>query len=73
MWIPEEDPEFAGILAVNGDKALKTGLFYRPIEETIEDTLAWAKTRPDGYEMRAGISRQREVELIKLWKAQLST
>ncbi len=72
MWLPTESPEFSGIFAINGEKALNAGLVHRPAEETIGDTLAWAKTRPDGYEMRAGISRQREQELIRQWKAQLS-
>jgi 2'-hydroxyisoflavone reductase len=72
MWIPAEDPEFSGVLAVNGDKALNAGLVHRPVEETISDTLAWAKTRSEGYEMKAGISRQREGELIELWKDRLS-
>jgi 2'-hydroxyisoflavone reductase len=72
MWLPTEDPEFSGMFTVNGAKALKDGLLHRPVEETIGDTLAWANTRPAGYEMKAGISRQRENELLGLWKSGLS-
>jgi 2'-hydroxyisoflavone reductase len=72
MWLPAEDPEFSGIFAINGEKALNAGLIHRPVKGTIADTLAWARTRPDGYEMKAGISRQREDELLRRWKSRLS-
>ena len=72
MWLPTDDPEFSGMFAINGEKALTAGLVHRSVEATIGDTLTWAKTRPDGYEMRAGISGQREAELLRLWKASIS-
>jgi len=72
MWLPTENPEFSGMFAIHGEKAIKAGLIHRPIQETIGDTLAWAQTRPDGTKMRAGISHQRERELIRLWKARNS-
>jgi 2'-hydroxyisoflavone reductase len=68
MWIPSEQPEFAGFFAVSGERALEAGLNYRPIVSTIQDTLVWAKSRPDKDEMKAGISRERERQLLKLWK-----
>jgi len=68
MWIPMEHPEFSGIFAVSGDRALKAGLVHRPSTDTIRDTLTWSKTRPKGYEMKAGISREREKQLLGLWK-----
>ena len=72
MWLPTETPEYSGIFAINIEKALNAGLVHRPVEATIKDTLAWVKTRPDGYEMRAGISGQREEELLRLWKGSIS-
>lgn len=72
MWLPIEQPEFAGVFEVSGDKAFEAGLVIRPIEETIRDTLAWGKSRPSEYEMKAGISRERERELLKLWKGRES-
>lgn len=68
MWIPSEQPEFAGFFAVSGERALEAGLNYRPIVSTIQDTLVWAKSRPEKDEMKAGISRERERQLLKLWK-----
>jgi 2'-hydroxyisoflavone reductase len=69
MWLPTEAPEFSGIFAINHEKALKAGLVHRPVEETIGATLTWVKTRPEGYEMKAGILLQREEQLIQLWKS----
>jgi 2'-hydroxyisoflavone reductase len=73
MWIPPEHPEFSGMFAVSCEKALLAGLTHRPTEDTIRATLAWMKTRGPGYSMKAGISRQREKELLNLWKARPST
>ena len=62
MWVDEED--FDGFLQVNVNKAIAAGLTYRPLVDTIRDTLAWAKTRDADHEWKAGLSREREKELI---------
>jgi 2'-hydroxyisoflavone reductase len=49
--------------------AIAAGLKFRPIEETIHDTLAWAKTRPGDHTWRAGLTRAREAELLQQWHA----
>jgi 2'-hydroxyisoflavone reductase len=72
LWLPTEAPESSGIFVINIEKALSAGLVHRPVEATIGDTLAWANTRPDGYEMRAGLSVLREEELLRRWKARIS-
>jgi 2'-hydroxyisoflavone reductase len=66
LWIPENDPDAAGFFAIRVDKALAAGLIYRPLIETVTDTLAWAQTRPADYSWRAGLSREREARLIDL-------
>jgi 2'-hydroxyisoflavone reductase len=68
LWIPTTNPEFAGMFSVSGKKAEQSGLVYRSVRDTIHDTLAWARTRLLDYEMKAGISREREDELFSLWK-----
>jgi 2'-hydroxyisoflavone reductase len=57
------------------DKALAAGLTFRPLEVTARETLAWCKTRP-AAELEvlsqgklAGMSAQREAELLKTWHA----
>ncbi len=64
LWIPEE---YTGFNTINNDKAQAAGLSYRPVSETIADTLAWEKTRPEDYEWRGGLKPEREAELLKIW------
>jgi 2'-hydroxyisoflavone reductase len=44
-WIPD-DEEGAGFSRVDVSKATAAGLKFRPLEQTVRDTLAWAQTRP---------------------------
>lgn len=66
LWIPESDPDAAGFFTISVDKAIRSGLTHRPLLETVADTLAWARTRPADHTWRAGLSRQREAELLHL-------
>lgn len=68
LYLFESDEESKGFLAVNVDKALQSGLRFRPLRETIRDTLNWRKTKSD--ELKAGISAEREKELIGKWREQ---
>jgi 2'-hydroxyisoflavone reductase len=65
LWIPESDPDAAGFFAVNVHKAQAAGLTYRPLQETVADTLKWALTRPKDYTWRAGLDREKEEKLIQ--------
>ena len=65
LWVPESNPDLAGFLAFDASKARRAGLRFRPIEETVRSTLEWAAGRPEGYEWRAGLARQRETELLQ--------
>lgn len=64
LWIPEEHN---GIFAARNDRAISTGLTFRPLSETISDTLAWAQTRPAETVWRAGLKADREQELLRHW------
>ena len=68
MWIPSSDPAYAGFFAIDSSKAVAAGLTYRPVTETVGDTLEWATTRSDDHEWRAGILRERETELLEAWR-----
>ncbi|HYG81032.1 MAG TPA: NAD-dependent epimerase/dehydratase family protein [Pyrinomonadaceae bacterium] len=61
LWLPED---YNGIFLVNNDKAIAAGLTFRPLSDTIKDTLAWAATRPPDTEWRAGLNPERERELL---------
>ena len=60
------DPDEAGFLQINVDKALEAGLKIRALEETIRDTLEWAATRGSDHEWKSGLSTARETELLEL-------
>jgi 2'-hydroxyisoflavone reductase len=68
VWIPDT-PEEAGFSRFDVSKAIQAGLMFRPLEETIRETIDWAKTRPAEYEWRAGLKPEREQELLNLLKA----
>lgn len=45
LWMPEEAaPHLQGFMLINCDKAVSAGLTFRPLSETIQDTLAWSQT-----------------------------
>jgi len=59
----------AGTHLRSNAKAVKAGLTFRPVEDTVRDTLAWFKGLPEERraKMRAGLPPEREVELLALW------
>lgn len=64
VWIPNTT-ENAGFSRVSIQKAISAGLTFRSLVQTIRDTLAWAATRPEDYAWRAGLSADREKELLE--------
>jgi 2'-hydroxyisoflavone reductase len=42
MWAPDI-PELAGVWQVSGDRAVRTGIRYRPLTDTVHDTWAWLR------------------------------
>lgn len=49
-------------------KAIAAGLRFRLIAETVRATLDWEAGRAPGHPWRAGITRERERELLEKWK-----
>jgi 2'-hydroxyisoflavone reductase len=70
LWIPARGDD-AGFGRVSAAKAQAAGLNYRPLEETIADTLAWFKTLPEERrsKLRAGLTPEREAEVLSAWRA----
>jgi 2'-hydroxyisoflavone reductase len=60
MWAPDIR-EFAGIWEVSGDRALRTGMRYRPLSDTVHDTWLWLK-----HEAAAGQAHARAASLLEL-------
>lgn len=67
VWIPDTE-EDVGFSRIDVSKAIDAGLKFRPLEETIRDTVAWAETRPQDHEWRAGLNPTREQNLLTLLK-----
>jgi len=69
-WAPSTGPESKWALA-SGERAAAAGMETRPIRETIRGILDWWQTLPEERRsnMRAGMSPEREAELIAAWKA----
>ncbi len=62
LWLPMET--HAGMIAVDNRKARDGGLTLRPAHETLRATMEWVQTLPQTRERKAGLSRDREAELI---------
>jgi 2'-hydroxyisoflavone reductase len=72
IWVPREGTPFSGYGAVSNAKAIAAGLTFRPLATTVADLLAWYRALPAERqaETRAGLTREKEAELLKAWKAQ---
>lgn len=64
LWLPGD---YKAMQEVSINKALSADLKFRPIGQTIKDTLNWDLTRGDG-DRRAGLSRLQEEDLLRKWK-----
>jgi 2'-hydroxyisoflavone reductase len=68
-WVPD-DEEGVGFARVDVSKAIEAGLRFRPLEETVRDTLAWAQTRPPDHPWRAGLTPEREAQVLAALKGE---
>jgi 2'-hydroxyisoflavone reductase len=69
IWNPPVG-EDAGAALVSSARAVSHGLRFRSLEQTIRDTLEWQKQRPPAQQtLQAGLSPQREAQLLKLLRA----
>lgn len=63
LWLPEAASHLKGLMRINCDKAVAAGLSFRPIRETIKDTLAWRTGVNE--ELKAGLDGEKEKELLR--------
>lgn len=66
LWLPGDDAVAYGTVQIQ--RALNDGLTFRPLRETIADTLHWASSRGGEYEWRGGLSPEREQALLEEWR-----
>lgn len=67
-WTPDDDPETRCAWDVDSSKAIAAGLTFRPLEETIQDTLEWDASRPADAPRRVTLEPERERELLDAWR-----
>ena len=63
-WLPAP---MTAMLAADGSKAAAAGLRHRPLDAVVADIAAWDRTR-NGAALRAGMSREREAELLAAFR-----
>ena len=66
LWIPDS-MKMDGFLAVDIHKALQGGLKFRPLNETVRDTLGWEATR-GVVERKAGLDPGKEKMVLDEWR-----
>lgn len=71
LWIPESQ-EMPGFSRISIAKAIGDGLTFRPLTETIRDTLAWDRERPQENAWKNTLARERESELLAKWRNRTS-
>ncbi|MBD5606522.1 MAG: hypothetical protein IAI48_15740 [Candidatus Eremiobacteraeota bacterium] len=64
LWIAPS-LELHGFMNVRIDRALEDGMTLRPLTETVEATRTWLREEPIDRDRVAGISREREAEILK--------
>lgn len=65
LWLPLEEAAWE---MVSIHKALDAGLTFRPLEQTVRDTLEWDRTRPADAPRRNGLVAEREANLLDGWR-----
>ena len=70
VWVPAEG-DTAGFAQRSIQRALRTGLTFRPLAATSVDTLAWFRQQPDERQakLKAGLTPDRESAALTAWKA----
>ena len=68
-WSPTKG-DSAGASLTSVKAATAAGLHFRPLEDTVRDTLAWFGTLPPERQakLRAGLSPQKEADTLRLWR-----
>lgn len=67
--LPLWTPQIPSAHLFDPAKAVASGLTTRPIVDTVRDTLAWDEGRGAPWPMEAGLSDERERELLAAWRA----
>lgn len=69
LWMPESNETNRHFMGICVAKAVAAGLKFRPLSETVRDTLEWDLTRPAAAPRRAGLAREKERAVLDAWRA----
>jgi 2'-hydroxyisoflavone reductase len=70
LWLPGDDPEFGGFQRASNAQAVRAGLRFRPLAETIGDTLEWARAEPAPPPKQVPVlTPEREAEILASLRA----
>jgi 2'-hydroxyisoflavone reductase len=69
-WVLQEGNDY-GHMSARNDRAVAAGLTFRPLAETVRDTLAWWPTVPEARRNapRFAITPEQEATALAAWKA----
>jgi 2'-hydroxyisoflavone reductase len=72
-WLPDSG-DMGKLHRTRVERALNAGLKISPLQKTVRDTLEWHLARPEAERatLRAGISPERERELLALWHSKIT-
>jgi 2'-hydroxyisoflavone reductase len=68
LFAPKSDENWE---KVSVQKAVKTGLTFRSLEQTVQDTLLYVQALPEDYTWKTGLSTEKEQELLQMWQQAL--
>src|SRR6185369_10859140 len=65
LWLPEEAaPHLRGFMFISPRKAIREGLSFRPVADTIRDTLVWYQAHHANEALKAGLNSDKERALL---------
>jgi len=69
-WIPTGDDS---LMWASSSTAVAAGLKYRPLDQTVRATLDYTRSRGLDRDLKAGLTRERESDLLRRWHRSAAT
>jgi 2'-hydroxyisoflavone reductase len=73
LWIPPDPAGGANLSTTSNKKGVSVGMKFRPMADTIRDTLAWHRTRPADHRWGAGLAAEKEKRVLAALKDRATT
>lgn len=74
LWLPEDAaPDLTGFMFIRIARALAAGLSFRPLRDTVSDTLSWFEAEQLDGKLKAGIDPHKEESLLEKWRTRGET